>query len=497
MRCSTSIHSSANCDIRPWAGLLLAGAARINSSTISSIGSGAKLLGRKVAGKMISQFFILSPRGDVIIRRDYLGNVPKASTEVFFRSSKFWKDGEEAPPIFLVDGVTYLHVKEGGVELVATTRDNISPSFVLEFLRRICTIIKDYCGFLSEDVVRKNFTLIYELLDEVIDYGLPQSTSTEYLKQFVLNEPTLIPQQTLQKPLFGITKGPTGVFKSVLETTRTDGKRKDEIFVDVVERLNCTFSASGYLASASIDGAVQVKSYLAGYPAIKIKLNDDLMIGKRDAPYGTYSETVDSNTVVLDDCNFHESADLKNFDLDRTITLVPPDGEFALMNYRTSHCAKPPFRVYSSLEQDPNSDMKALLTVRLWCEVAADKSASGLELEVPMPKAVRGVHADLDPASTATQSYEFLDKSHMLKWRFKKVGGGQEATLRARLKLDRLYTATLKGELGPINLKFTIPMYAASRLQLKYLQILKRDKNFNPYRWVRYVTSSSSYIFRN
>lgn len=26
---------------------------------------------------MISQFFVLSPRGDVIIRRDYLGNVPK------------------------------------------------------------------------------------------------------------------------------------------------------------------------------------------------------------------------------------------------------------------------------------------------------------------------------------------------------------------------------------------------------------------------------------
>jgi hypothetical protein len=28
---------------------------------------------------MISQFFILSARGDVIIRRDYLGNVPKVS----------------------------------------------------------------------------------------------------------------------------------------------------------------------------------------------------------------------------------------------------------------------------------------------------------------------------------------------------------------------------------------------------------------------------------
>lgn len=30
------------------------------------------------ACNMISQFFILSPRGDTIITRDYLGNVPKA-----------------------------------------------------------------------------------------------------------------------------------------------------------------------------------------------------------------------------------------------------------------------------------------------------------------------------------------------------------------------------------------------------------------------------------
>lgn len=58
-------------------------------------------------------------------------------------------------------------MQEAGVELVATTRGNLSPSFVLEFLRRVCVVIKDYCGFLSEDAIRKNFVLIYELLDEV------------------------------------------------------------------------------------------------------------------------------------------------------------------------------------------------------------------------------------------------------------------------------------------------------------------------------------------
>lgn len=38
-------------------------------------------------------------------------DVPQTSTETFFRTSKFYKAGEEAPPIFIVDGVSYLSVK--------------------------------------------------------------------------------------------------------------------------------------------------------------------------------------------------------------------------------------------------------------------------------------------------------------------------------------------------------------------------------------------------
>lgn len=45
---------------------------------------------------------------------------------------------------------------------------------------------------MSEEAIRKNFPLIYELLDEAVDYGLPQNTSTEALKQFVMNEPTVV-----------------------------------------------------------------------------------------------------------------------------------------------------------------------------------------------------------------------------------------------------------------------------------------------------------------
>jgi AP-4 complex subunit mu-1 len=71
-----------------------------------------------------------------------------------------------------------------------------------------------------------------------------------------------------------------------------------------------------------------------------------------------------------------------------------------------------------------------------------------------------------------------------------------DLSMRARLTLTKPFGASLRTEVGPANLKFTIPMYSASRISLKYLQILRKDRNYNPQRWVRYVTSSNSYTFR-
>jgi hypothetical protein len=50
-------------------------------------------------------------------------------------------------------------------------------------------IILFSCG---QESIRKNFILVYELLDEMMDYGYPQGTSTETLKTFVYNEPVLV-----------------------------------------------------------------------------------------------------------------------------------------------------------------------------------------------------------------------------------------------------------------------------------------------------------------
>ncbi len=59
----------------------------------------------------------------------------------------------------------------------------------------------------------------------------------------------------------GVGKGPTGVIKSILDTSRTDGKVREEIFVDIVEKISCTFSSSGSVQNSQVDGAIQVRTH--------------------------------------------------------------------------------------------------------------------------------------------------------------------------------------------------------------------------------------------
>ena len=77
-----------------------------------------------------------------------------------------------------------------------------------------------------------------------------------------------------------------------------------------------------------------MKSYLAGNPPIALALNDSLAIGRREGESGSFGGAGMHDAVMLDDCNFHESVSLERFDSERTLELVPPDGEFAVMNYR-------------------------------------------------------------------------------------------------------------------------------------------------------------------
>jgi hypothetical protein len=71
-----------------------------------------------------------------------------------------------------------------------------------------------------------------------------------------------------------------------------------------------------------------MRAYLSGTPECKFGLNDKLVIDKN-------SQGGASDAVELDDCRFHQCVRLNEFDTSRTISFIPPDGEFELMRLAT------------------------------------------------------------------------------------------------------------------------------------------------------------------
>mmetsp|Transcript_81868 Transcript_81868/g.163489 ORF Transcript_81868/g.163489 Transcript_81868/m.163489 type:complete len:500 (+) Transcript_81868:83-1582(+) len=496
----------------------------------------------------ISLFFILSPRGDTIISKDFRGDTPPGATEAFFRKVKSWDKGD-APPVFLLDGVNYLYIRKNGLLIACTTRFNMSPSVVIELLNRTAKVFKDYCGVLSEESIRMNFILIYELLDEILDYGYPQGTSTETLKNFIYNEPKEV--EAVANPVLGslgqtvssggmgkvTTQSSSATRKPIVVASRNGAgmsaslkgggkKQKNEIFVDILEQLTVLFSSQGHVLNSSIDGCIQMKSYLAGNPELRLALNEDLVIGASAGGKNSYG----GPGVVLDDCNFHECVNLSEFESTRTLSFYPPDGEFVALNYRVTGEFQIPFRVFPVVEECAGSGgLKLDVTVRVRADIPEAHYGANVVVRIPLPRATLGVTTDLGggggglsagPKPAIGQTAEYVDQasadggsggagsgggdagegggggSKSVVWTIKKFPGSTEQSLRIRVTLSSPAQPATRKEVGAVSLAFEVPMYNVSNLQVKYLRIAEQGKAYNPYRWVRYVTQSSSYVQR-
>ena len=224
----------------------------------------------------ISQLFILSRRGDSIIYRDFRRDIKK-SNDIFFHNVNFIKEEEIAPPLFNIDGINFIFVKTDDLYIVISTLDNASPNYYLEVLDRIIKVINDHIGLLNEETIRKNFVLIYEIINEMIDFSYPQLSENEQVKEFVFTEP-IVELKNLNrfKEIFNSNiKSNEGAKRSI-----TDKNNTNEIYVDIIEKITCLFNKNGSIISGGIDGCIKMKSYLKNSPEMKIVLADNIVIGK-------------------------------------------------------------------------------------------------------------------------------------------------------------------------------------------------------------------------
>uniref|UniRef100_A0A8C5MUZ6 AP-4 complex subunit mu-1 n=1 Tax=Leptobrachium leishanense TaxID=445787 RepID=A0A8C5MUZ6_9ANUR len=375
---------------------------------------------------MISQLFILSSKGDLLINKNFRGpsSRPSVTDGLYLKLSSLPAD--QAPVVTEYDGCHFIHTRHRGLYFVTSISDSDSPFMYIDLLNRLASLIQDYCGDLSEAVVSLNFALIYELLDEVLDYGYVQTTSTEMLKNFIQSDPVVSKPFSLLDlstvGLFGAETQQSKVAPSsascrpVLSSRHQQGEH-NEIFLDVIERMTVALGSNGSLLKADVQGELRLKTYFPNCPELRIGVSEEFCVGSSEVRgYGS--------AVRVDSCQFHESIKLDEFENCRILKVLPPQGELKIMQYQISDSLTTtlPFHLFSSLERDAASS-RLRIYLKLRCDLSPKSQAINVRVQLPVPKGSSGLSQEL---SSPDQSAEFLPSAQSVIWNVPRICGGSQ-----------------------------------------------------------------------
>jgi len=151
--------------------------------------------------------------------------------------------------------------------VVAISKINTNAALVISYLHKIVRVFTDYFNELEEESIRDNFVIIYELLDEFMDFGYPQTTDCKILQEFITQEGHQLNENKL----------PPAVTNAVSWRAENVKYRKNEVFLDVIESVNILVSASGNVMRSEIVGSIKMRVYLSGMPELRLGLNDKIL----------------------------------------------------------------------------------------------------------------------------------------------------------------------------------------------------------------------------
>ncbi|KAJ9537059.1 hypothetical protein OSB04_029792 [Centaurea solstitialis] len=416
-----------------------------------------------------SAIYFLNLRGDVLINRLYRDDVGLA--------------------LSLSLSILYLSIYIN-VYIVIVVSSNANVACAFKFVVEAVALFKSYFGgAFDEDAIRNNFVLIYELLDEIMDFGYPQNLSPEMLKLYITQEGVRSPfSSKVRSDLLSkhvilliyivymltcflnelLTATDKPVPNATLQVTGAVGWRreglvykKNEVFLDIVKVL--------------IFLCLQ-----------KLGLNDKIGLEKESQLKSR--PTKSGKSIELDDVTFHQCVNLTRFNSEKTVSFVPPDGEFELMKYRITEGVTLPFRVLPTIKELGRTRME--VNVKVKSVFGAKMFALGVVIKIPVPK--QTAKTNFQVTSGRAKYNASID---CLVWKIRKFPGQTEPTLSAEVELISTIAEKKSWTRPPIQMEFQVPMFTASGLRVRFLKVWEKS-GYNTVEWVRYITKAGSYEIR-
>lgn len=436
---------------------------------------------------MASQIHFLDIKGKPLLSRDYKGDIPSNTIEKFpllLLDLENTIDDGEYKPFINHQGINYIFINHNNLYICALTRKNENIMTIIIFLSKLVEVLTQYFKSLEEESIRDNFVIIYELLDEMMDFGIPQTTDTKILKEYITQDYYSLIKTTPSH----LVAPPNAVTNAV--SWRKDGisYKKNEAFLDVVESINMLISPQGKVLNSEILGEIKIKSHLSGMPDLRLGLNDKGLFTSNDE-----SSTTEGKSVEMEDIKFHQCVRLSKFENEKIITFIPPDGEFTLMSYRLSSAqflTKPLMLVNCKTKIHKHSRIEINCTIK--AQIKKKSTANNVEVIIPIPD-----DADTPKTETEYGSVKWIPEKSCLVWKLKTFPGGKQFAMRAELGLPAVNDSETVLSKKPIKVNFSIPYFTTSGIQVRYLRINEPKLQYQSYPWVRYITKSGEdYIVR-
>lgn len=434
---------------------------------------------------MLSGILIFNQKGENLIFRAFRNDCRPRLADVF--RIQVISNPQVRSPILTLGSTTFSHVKHENIYLVAITKSNANAALVFEFLYRLIQLGRSYFGKFDEEAVKNNFVLVYELLDEIIDFGYPQNTETDTLKMYITTEG--VKSERAVEDSAKITMQATGA----ISWRKADVKyRKNEAFVDVIEDVNLLMSATGAVLRADVTGQIIMRAYLSGTPECKFGLNDRLLLDNdSNLPsgnkMGSKATKAAAGSVTLEDCQFHQCVKLGKFDSDRIISFIPPDGEFELMRYRATENVNLPFKVHAIVNEVGKTKVEYSIGIR--SNFGAKLFATNVVVRIPTPLNTARI---TERCTQGKAKYEPSENN--IVWKIGRFSGQCEYVLSAEAELTSM-TNQKAWSRPPLSLNFSLLMFTSSGLLVRYLKVFEKS-NYSSVKWVRYMTRAGSYEIR-
>jgi AP-3 complex subunit mu len=412
---------------------------------------------------MIHSLFILNDNGDVIIEKHYRGLVNRTISDYFWDEVTKAASPSEVPPVIITPKFYLVHIYRNGIYFLTTIQNEVPPLLVIDFLQRAYDTFVEYLGSVNEGRLKENFTTVYQLLDEMMDNGLPFTTEPNILREMIK------PPNVIISVIQGVT-GQSHVSDILPDGTLTNipwrkmGVKytNNEIFFDIIEEIDCIIDGNGLVVSCEVHGEIQANCRLSGMPDLTLSFN---------------------NPHIMDDVAFHPCVRYSRWDHDKVISFIPPDGAFKLMNYRVKGQLQMPIYVKPQINFN---EAGGRVNVMVGPKNTNNKPVESVVVTIPFPKSI--VSSNLTANMGAVQ-YDELAK--ICKWNIGKLPKDKTPQLSGTVALPS--GGPLPESLPTLMVEFKIVMYTASGIKVDSLTCNERYK---PYKGVRSITRAGKFQVR-